>query len=162
MSQAHSSPPLDRDTFLTVVRHAPLVAIDLVVRDADDRLLVGYRTNPPAQGSWFAPGGRIRKDETLDSAFRRITEAELGQVFERDGVALAGVYEHFYAEDFTGGDAGTHYVVIAHVLRVDPASLSLPREQHSGYRWVAREEGLADPTIHANTRAYLRDVPASA
>lgn len=148
---------LDQDDFLTVVRNTPLVAIDLIVLDPTRHMLVGLRTNPPAQGSWFAPGGRIRKNETLDDAFRRITVAELGSALERTDAPLAGVYEHFYAEDFTGGDAGTHYVVIAHVLRVDPASLSLPREQHSGYRWVSKESGLEDESIHQNTRAYLRD-----
>ena len=148
---------LANEDFLSIVRNAPLVAIDLLVFDASGRMLLGLRTNPPAQGFWFAPGGRIRKGETLDAAFARITEMELGQAFERKDAPLAGVYEHFYAEDFTGGGVGTHYVVIAHVLQVDPQSLSLPREQHSGYRWVSRDEGLADDGIHANTQAYLRD-----
>lgn len=146
---------LSRDLFLTVVASTPLVSIDLVVRDMDGRFLVGLRTNPPAQGFWFAPGGRIRKDETLDAAFRRITEAELGRAFERGEAGPAVVHEHFYAEDFTGGPAGTHYVVLAHELRVDPDVLDLPADQHSGYRWVNAEDGLADSGIHANTRAYF-------
>ena len=146
---------LSRELFLTVVASTPLVSIDLVVRDPGGRFLVGMRTNPPAQGFWFAPGGRIRKDETLDAAFRRITEAELGTVFERSAAGPAMVHEHFYAEDFTGGSAGTHYVVLAHVLQVDPGALELPDAQHSGYRWVSAAQGLADSGIHANTRAYF-------
>ncbi|MFL6586752.1 MAG: GDP-mannose mannosyl hydrolase [Luteimonas sp.] len=147
---------LSKDVFLTVVTNAPLVSIDLLVRDPAGRLLVGLRTNPPAQGLWFAPGGRIRKDETLDDAFRRITEVELGRSFQRSDAGPPVLHEHFYAEDFSGGDAGTHYVVLAHVLNVDPDALDLPEDQHSGYRWVDAAEGLADPQIHANTLAYFK------
>ena len=64
--------------FLEVVRLAPLVAIDLIVADADSRVLVGQRRNRPARGTWFVPGGRIRKDERLDAAFTRLVETELG------------------------------------------------------------------------------------
>ena len=146
---------LSREIFLTVVANTPLVAIDLLVRDPEGRLLVGLRTNPPAKGYWFAPGGRIRKGETLDAAFARITEAELGRAFQRRDAGTPSVHEHFYVEDFTGGSAGTHYVVLAHVLHVDPSTLDLPVDQHSGYRWVHDDEGLLDQTIHSNTQAYF-------
>src|SRR3954466_13792753 len=49
--------------FADVVRLAPLVSIDLVIRDPDGDVLVGLRTNAPAKGFWFVPGGRIRKNE---------------------------------------------------------------------------------------------------
>jgi colanic acid biosynthesis protein WcaH len=39
------------------------VSVDLVlVRDGRE-VLLGLRTNRPAQGSWFVPGGRILKNE---------------------------------------------------------------------------------------------------
>lgn len=34
--------------FLDVVRLTPLVAIDLIVRDAEARVLIGHRRNRPA------------------------------------------------------------------------------------------------------------------
>ncbi len=150
-----NSPLLSSQEFLSVVRHAPLVAIDLVVRDSRGRTLVGMRNNPPAQGFWFAPGGRIRKNEALDVAFGRITAAELGVPLQRSHANLLGLYDHFYDEDFSGGLAGTHYVVLAHELRLDPDSLVLPEEQHSAYRWVTATEALADTRIHPNTQAYF-------
>ncbi len=113
------------------------------------------RNNPPAQGFWFAPGGRIRKNEALDVAFGRITAAELGVPLQRSHANLLGLYDHFYDEDFSGGLAGTHYVVLAHELRLDPDSLVLPEEQHSAYRWVTATEALADTRIHPNTQAYF-------
>lgn len=79
---------LPPEVFLQVITHAPLVSIDLLVTDSQGRTLVGRRINPPAAASWFAPGGRVRKDETLDAAFLRLTEAELGVALPRSGGAL--------------------------------------------------------------------------
>ena len=48
--------PLPENLFRSVVAHAPLVAIDLVVQDRQRRVLLGWRRNPPARGYWFVPG----------------------------------------------------------------------------------------------------------
>lgn len=127
-----------------------------MVRDTHGRVLLGLRVNRPARGAWFVPGGRIYKNERLDEAFARITLAELGREFVRSGAPLLGVYEHLY-DDNALDEAGvsTHYVVLAHALSVDAAGLSLPEDQHSQYRWAHVADVLADPTVHANTRAYF-------
>lgn len=147
---------LTPDSFSTAVQNLPLVAIDLLVRSPSGALLVGRRLNPPARGFWFAPGGRIRKGESLDAAFARITQAELGCALGRSQAAFAGLHEHFYEDDFTGATgSGTHYVVLAHRVDVDPDGLRLPMEQHDGYRWVEPALGRVDPAIHPNTRVYF-------
>ena len=69
---------LDKETFRTVVRSAPLVSIDLVVINSQGQVLLGQRTNRPAQGFWFVPGGRILKNEAMAAAFLRLSKAELG------------------------------------------------------------------------------------
>lgn len=146
---------LKRDAFLEVVRNTPLVSIDLIVRDTNDRVLVGLRTNEPARGWWFVPGGRVYKDERLADAFARITRAELGVGFAMASARPLGVYEHLYetnALDAPG--VSTHYVVLAYALRVD-GGLAPPDAQHAGYAWRSEAELLADPTVHENTRAYF-------
>ncbi len=146
---------LDRADFLQLLRTGPLVSIDLVVRDPAGRVLVGWRVNRPARDTWFVPGGRVFKGERLDDAFRRITAAELGRPFERADAQSLGVFEHFYNDnglDVPG--VGTHYVVLAHALTV-AADFQRPDAQHSAWRWMTPEELLADPAVHANTRAYF-------
>lgn len=69
---------LSTQDFATVVRSTPLISIDLIVENAQGEYLLGKRTNRPAQGFWFVPGGRVQKDETLADAFARLTQAELG------------------------------------------------------------------------------------
>jgi colanic acid biosynthesis protein WcaH len=145
-----------RDDFGNVLRHTPLVSIDLIVRDERERVLVGLRRNRPAQGFWFTPGGRIYKDERIDDAFLRITHAELGRELPRSEGTLFGIYEHFYddnALELPG--VSTHYVVLAYQLRVDATSLVLPDSQHGQFRWMSVNEILGDPAVHANTRAYF-------
>ncbi len=147
---------LSREDFLTVVRLAPLVSLDLVVSNACGEVLVGLRTNRPAEGFWFVPGGRIQKDERMDAAFRRLTGEELGRPMGLAEASLLGVYEHLYEDNFAGEPgASTHYVVIAHRLTLDVELASLPGAQHARWKWMSVEALRADETVHANTRAYF-------
>jgi len=147
---------LPRSEFLAVVARAPLVSVDLIVRDGAGQVLLGLRGNAPARGTWFVPGGCIRKNETLDGAFARIAQTELGIAATRADAGFLGVYEHFY--DDNAGDLpgfGTHYVVLAHQLTVGGA-LDPPLEQHSRFRWLAPAALLGDPGVHEYTKAYFR------
>ena len=69
---------LDFDTFLGVVNHTPLVAVDLVLVRGGQEVLLGLRNSRPAQGFWFVPGGRILKNEPRQAALARVAQDELG------------------------------------------------------------------------------------
>lgn len=150
---------LPDEVFEQVIDHAPLIAIDLLVEDQDHRVLLGWRKNPPAQSCWFVPGGRIRKNETLEQAFARITLAELGQAFDMEQSVFTGVYQHFYADNFRGqARSGTHYIALAHRLWAGDVALTLPQSQHAQYRWAHPTSITQDPLVHAYTRAYFMHV----
>lgn len=158
------APQLSDDVFHTVVDAAPLVAIDLVVVNDEGQMLLGLRHNRPAQGFWFVPGGRIRKGESLDKAFARITEAELGLPLQRQQASLLGLFEHHY-QDSVFGPAGagpsTHYVVLPHHICLtseQAAALPLPTLQHGSYRWQDLQAMRRDEAVHENTRAYIDSV----
>jgi colanic acid biosynthesis protein WcaH len=152
---------LGRDEYLAVVTNTPLVSIDLVIVDEEGYILVGKRTNEPALGTWFVPGGRVGKDETLDAAFERIAKDELGHGnWIRASAKPLGVFEHFYSTNFTGSDdIGTHYVVIAYAVVSDGLRLEqLPTDQHSAFEWV-KSGGVTKArdtvSLHDNTEAYF-------
>jgi colanic acid biosynthesis protein WcaH len=148
---------LPEATFRSIVAHAPLIAIDLVVQDRQRRVLLGWRRNPPARGYWFVPGGRVRKDETLASAFERISAAELGEAFQLEQSIFMGVYQHFYSDNFCGETrSSTHYITLAHKLRASDAPQRLPHTQHSRYRWASRTDIECDLLVHPYARAYFR------
>ncbi len=152
---------LSGDLFRSVVAATPLVAIDLVVENPQGEILLGLRNNRPAQGYWFVPGGRIRKNESLDAAFRRLTRDELGVEALRSTATLLGVYEHLYQDSVFGDTPDTHYVVIAYHLHLDLEVGRLPSAQHHDYRWWPRSEMALSDQVHANSKAYLVGVQAS-
>lgn len=145
---------LENDEFIRVVKNTPLVSLDLVIRSADNKLLMGMRVNEPAAGSWFVPGGRIRKDESIEDAFLRITKAELGKPYSIDHARLLGAFTHKYRTNFAHiPGISTHYVVLAYELQVDVDQQQLPVEQHSEYRWLGKNDDLT--RVHPNTKAYF-------
>src|SRR5690554_1612671 len=145
--------------FRDVLAATPLISIDLIVQAPAGKIFLGQRLNRPAQGFWFVPGGRIRKNETLDAAFSRLCIAELGVAFERNQACLLGVYEHFYNDSMYGDgtiDPSTHYVVLGYHLSLHKEiELNPSMEQHRRYRWWPLEEMQNNIEVHANTRAYL-------
>ncbi len=57
-----SSPPsaprfLSHAELDSVIRLAPLIAIDLIIRNASGGVLLGLRRNEPAKDCYFVPGG---------------------------------------------------------------------------------------------------------
>ena len=148
---------VEPEDFATVVRCAPLVSMDLIVRDPAGRVLVGRRRNAPAQGWWFVPGGRIRKGERLDAALKRLTREELGAERGLVDAHLLGVFEHHYPDNALGRPGvGTHYVVLGYAIHATVDTLAPPDAQHDAYRWLTPRELLATPDVHENTKAYLR------
>src|SRR5262249_21199151 len=87
---------LTRDEFLCVVRNTPLVSIDIIIKDRQDKVLLGLRLNEPAKGKYFVPGGVIRKNESIAAAFARIIKAETGIDKPVSEATFIGVFEHIY------------------------------------------------------------------
>jgi ADP-ribose pyrophosphatase len=148
---------LEHNLFKTIVAATPLISMDLIVRNANDQILLGLRANRPAQGSWFVPGGRIGKDETFEQAFSRLTREELGLTLALSEATFIGPYQHFYADNFSGNDFSTHYVVLGYQLSLDIDLTTLPNEQHQHYQWWSEEALLSSDDVHANTKAYFSE-----
>lgn len=55
----------------------PTIAVSALIEDKDHILLV-ERLNPPAQGYWAFPGGRVQAGETLAAALKREVAEETG------------------------------------------------------------------------------------
>lgn len=147
---------LPTDIFKIVVDNAPLFAIDLVVVNESDELLVGKRLNAPAKDWWFVPGGRVFKNEHISDAFRRISDNELGMQCLLEQARLLGVFDHIYDDSVFDSTISTHYINAAHLIRVKTEVLNLPiGEQHLDYRWVSVSDVLTDMTIHPYSKVFI-------
>lgn len=139
----------------------PLVSIDLVLTDEAGRLLLGLRQNAPARDWWFTPGGRIRKNEPLAEARRRIAAEELGlpdAALRR--ATLMGAWDHFYPDSAFDAAISTHYVNLALWLPLtadEITALTLPAgvgEQHAAWQWMPLKQAEADEAVHPHVRVY--------
>jgi colanic acid biosynthesis protein WcaH len=145
------------DDFAQVIRLTPLVAIDLVVRSPEYRILVGRRLNEPAKGFFFVPGSRISKNEIRAAAFRRVSREELGLELSMEKARFLGAYDHLYTTNrFEKPGFGTHYITLAYELTLALDSSKLPTEQHGEYLWLTPQEILESVQVHENTKAYFR------
>ena len=147
---------LPADDFQTIVRNAPLVSIDLVITDSLDCCLLGRRQNRLAKGTMFVPGGRILKNESIDSAFKRILLAETGhRINEQDEQYLLGVYEHFYDDSFWDEKISTHYIVLAYRIKLRTRFLEKLDKQHDLLEWLSIDELLSRSDVHKYVKAYF-------
>ena len=144
---------LNSSTFSNIIESTPLISIDLIVKNDSGQILLGKRVNKPALNSWFVPGGRIYKDETLDDAFARIVKDELGLSVSRDQANFYGLYEHFYSDNVFNDDFNTHYIVLAHEINI--SDMPDTNNQHSSYKWFNTQELLADENVYKYTKDYF-------
>jgi colanic acid biosynthesis protein WcaH len=150
---------LDHQTLFDVVKHTPLVSVDLIVSRPNGEILLGYRKNKPAQNTWFVPGGKIMKDERISAALRRVARTELGVELNPDQARFKGVYEHLYTDNFAGAPGvSTHIVVIAFETLVTMEDKIIGDDQHAQFKWWSVPELLAAPDVHPYTKAYFKSM----
>lgn len=147
---------LPEKEYTEVVKNTPLVSIDLIIEDAEGKILLGYRLNNPARNTWFVPGGVIRKNEHFIDAFNRISETELGIKIQFSEALFIGVYEHIYETNFADDpNFNTHYIVNAFHIQINLKAIELPKAQHSKYWWAPKQELLTHKEVHTNTKNYF-------
>jgi len=150
--------PLDSEIFAKIVEYTPLIAIDLIIKNADQNILLGKRMNDPAKGYWFVPGGRIYKNETISEAFSRISFNELGYTLPIENTSFLGVYEHFYKNSFYDENVSTHYIVLGYEVNYDFSMNLLPKVQHNTYKIVSVNALLQDTEVHPNVKLYFKEL----
>lgn len=147
---------LPDETFKSVIQHTPLISIDLIVRNEKGEVLLGKRVNAPAKGYWFVPGGRVRKNETLDDAFVRLVREELGieSGITRADAKFLGVFEHFYDDCVYGDEVSTHYIVLGYEIKINSLK-NLSFTQHFEYKLLNEDLLLIDEFVNKYTKKYF-------
>ena len=126
----------------------PSVAVGAFVFDAQGRVLLIERGQPPGLGLWTVPGGKLEPGETLAQAVAREVREETGLVVEVG--TLACVVERM-AEDY-------HYVILDYLARVIGGTLA-PASDVRAAKFVDNDElttlpltsGLPDLILRART-----------
>lgn len=94
-----------------VLPDAAIACVGAVVFDVEGRLLLVQRANPPAQGRWSLPGGRVEPGEQAQDAVRREVREETGldvEVIREVGTVIrpapSGI--QYVIRDFLAGPIG--------------------------------------------------------
>ena len=82
--------------------------VDVVIENKVGEVLMIKRSNEPAKGQWWLPGGRIFKKETIKAAAIRKIREEVG--LELSNVVIVGAYDTIFDEGPFGIKGGTHSV----------------------------------------------------
>ncbi len=139
---------IPEDVFGECIDRLPQVCVEVVLTH-DGGVLLARRTNPPAEGEWFWPGGRLRKGERLDAAARRIGREELGLVVTVE--ERLGVQAHFWDTAAPAGAESRHTINVVHeVTPADGLDVTLD-DQHDDWRLLSERE----PGLHEYVCEYL-------
>ena len=68
---------IPKNTYKKIHALMPIPCVDIVIVH-NGAVLLGLRNNKPAQGTYWFPGGRVLKGETLFEAAQRKTKQETG------------------------------------------------------------------------------------
>jgi len=86
----------------------PVASVGVIVRRDDGAVLLVRRANPPSQGLWSVPGGRLELGETAAECARREVREECG--VECVPTDVFHVVDRIYRND--EGRVQYHYVIV--------------------------------------------------
>jgi colanic acid biosynthesis protein WcaH len=144
---------ISTDDYRVIADNVPIVSVDLLVNHRGG-LLLGKRTNEPAAGEWFVPGGTVLKGESLTEAVGRVSREELGVDVSID--ERLGTYEHFYDAASTLGVDSKQYLATAFVVTPRSADI-VADDQHEQLKVF----NPPFPTFHDYVERYIRDFRAA-
>lgn len=146
---------LSLETFKIVVENTPLISIDFIIKNSENKILLGKRVNKPARNFLFTLGGRVYKDEKLDDAKKRILKDEIRLDLNDYNLKFIGVFEHFYNDSFMDDNITTHYVNLAYEINVSHIQ-DLPKNQHNEYLWLSLDEIMNSSVVHKYVKEYFK------
>ena len=117
---------IEEQLFRKIRRALPIATVDALIVN-NNRLLLMKRRNPPMNGVWWIPGGRLLKGESLENAVLR-------EVYEETGLKgkilrKVGVINQVFSE--------YHTVSVFFLVTVSSDKVMI-NDEHSAFRWVSK------------------------
>jgi ADP-ribose pyrophosphatase YjhB (NUDIX family) len=88
---------LPDEVFYYISKTTPLVNVDLLIKDENNRTLLSWRDDPYCGKGWHIPGGVVRINETFETRIKKVAETEIGVDVEFDATPIA-INELIYPE----------------------------------------------------------------
>jgi colanic acid biosynthesis protein WcaH len=136
--------------YAEIRRCMPIACVDLLVTDPRDRVLMLRRTNAPARGEWWLPGGRVCHGELRIDAARRKLREECG--LDPGAIVELGTFDVIFEGDTEPG--ASHGISTVFHVRVGSADVRLDA-QSADFAWRGVAEWLG-AVRHPFLEAVLR------
>ncbi len=69
---------IEQKLYDTIRQQLPILCVDILILNESKQFLLTKRRQSPAKDSWWFPGGRVHKCETITEAAKRKGREELG------------------------------------------------------------------------------------
>jgi colanic acid biosynthesis protein WcaH len=154
---------LTKEDFYLVIEKTPLVSVDFFITTKDNKVLLGYRNNDPAYGTYFTPGGVIYKNEIINDSIRRVLKNEIGLDYEllKKYITFNKVYTHIYPNNFKDNIFSTHYVCLSYHIKLPLNSyeyiINPQDEQHDKIVWYDYDYILKSNSVHHYVKEMVSD-----
>ena len=149
---------IPKEEYERIVTVFPRVCVDILLTDTAGRVLLLQRTNQPAIGQWWFPGGRIHIGETRHQAAHRKLQEEC--TLAPGGLTELGSFDLFFEIDQTT----FHDVTILFHRRIPAGTAIITDTQASTYGWFKPQQcqdlGLHPYILH-NIQVHVRPPSAT-
>lgn len=130
---------LSEQEFLESFKNVPRLAINLIITDSQNRVLLTRRNIPPAQGLWHFPGSFQLKNEPITDVQKRVAKNELGLELDKNtNLSLLGAF------DDLEGDPRGHVIDLVYGLELDNTSAVKPTKETSEIKFFDKDKLPSD------------------
>jgi colanic acid biosynthesis protein WcaH len=147
---------IPEDVYAKIHELMPIVCVDCVV-SYDNKILLVKRKREPMKSAWWFPGGRLVRNEKLDSAVSRIVRNETGVSLHRP--TPIGYDETEFETDPFGHGEGTHtvnFVYASYISEIAMMKITLD-DDHVAHSMFTYEE-----IYRSNMHPYVKRFTAIA
>lgn len=123
---------LPEKDYKKVLDTMPVVCVDGLIINSQNQYLLVKRNNEPLKGEFWLPGGRLHKNELLETSIKRKIFEELGT--EVSIVKFLGYFEEFFDVTEQKTKGGFHAISFVFLLKLLSDKISLDN-QASEWRW---------------------------
>jgi colanic acid biosynthesis protein WcaH len=120
-----------------IIKVMPIPCVDLIVQKPEGHILMLKRSNEPAKGQWWFPGGRVHFGELrLEAATRKLQE-ECG--LKPCSIKEIGTYDVLL--NLPDGNVSHGITTVFYIIVDNQSNLRLDK-QSCTYRWAEKKEWL--------------------
>lgn len=129
---------IEQQIFNEIKRSLPINAVELIIMDEADNILLFKRAHEPAQNHWWMPGGRVLFAETRIKAAKRLLQTECG--ITKFSIQKFGMFE--YLVENRTDNYNQHIIATVYIVRLSEQSSVTIDGQTISYIWQKPAECL--------------------